>query len=1377
MRIQRFSRIIAFAGFCILPAWITVNRTLLYGTQYGSLRFACITFLALLMLLRPKPSSSKGQDQTQRTKHGRKALMILVGLATVVAGALASWTSLEWLGVLILYWACLSLMLPIRYKGDITRSLCFLIWMHPLPSTWFATLQTWMRDTSILSSEWFLHTINTRVWADGTVLRTGRYAFEVPLAHSGIAPLMVGLLMALAIGMVRRWHLGYRLLILLLAIANALFLNSLLISTLALLTPQWSSPNAAETFLQDMQGIVITGAVMIVFLEALLMDCFRIFQQRQRERLLAVRKGGLSEYPPFWHHFRQWVGWGLTMALMLCLTAILAWRSRPAHRRAMLKDVAIAMRDRDNLNHARRLASLIALHEPDSLNWRMTTLRMDLMAADSQAVLDGLANMGRLPPTFEEQRKLLKVYALYQLGKTDDALKIMDQLDLNDRAHDPRTAILMAELAALRDDASDVANHLAVATKDPRNLSRIRALYPFLRQHQQWNVIVSTDSPEPYRTPEEALIMLESFFNIRAWSRAADLTLEIRDRGGDASKLLIPYFLLTLRTHGRWEQKYARLLLVQLHDTHKPEMLYDMIQQCMALKRPDLAWQVFRQMETHHPKHPLIPLATARFGEQWFSFRRHHFGLPADSERDTIDLKPYVTIGLQIPFWQRTLESIPLVDLLSATPNDVIRQTNLSTAITRFVSKKKENALTAQSQRLYVEALAEQGSLDQALVILDELGMAFPDELASIQSLRGTLLSRQGAWSQVYETLRTSQWTDVIRDDQHNVQWPPQSRSTSRSRRAHLDHAALLLLSKAQENMGLHLAAKHTARELIAYFPHSSQGREQLARLLTQEGDTETALQVLASSRSILSTKKLQLEADLLLETGRFQEWMSFYRFHELGPVRIPQHASQIYVLPAAERLLHAYSLRIPSEDQLANHAQWLRQHRDDATHGLGPMFHLWLDAYEHGCEGERAYPSTWIATGRDRVERASALHQLTLLLCREGRYSEASVSAQQAVMHLPESPTLWLFHIGLAETPLEQVHLARAYLPYDSHLWLAELVIQVQASDTPAYNVSRQRVNDLLKEALTRRPLHASTLTRASDLLLRNRWYQEAYTLAEPLLNDTRGFLAGMLQSVESTLRAGTTTQAIQALQRALDAAHDPPERLYAYLTILNLENETPVFDSRALQALHVLRRSEPDHLFWPQLLGYIRYERGGWERLHALHEMEHAIEAGATNLMPFVIAADVSQQMQNIEKAVRTIQNALEWHPDHPILLNNLVYLMTGHERFREEALALIPLIEEAAENDPRIRNTIARAYLRNGLISLAREHIALNLKTTEPGSPLWFRCHTYLAEITWLQGHPDVALNMLEQLMRGSRNIPDTMLLEANRLMSRISQDMAP
>jgi exosortase/archaeosortase family protein len=1377
--LQGFLRLPAILGAILPVLWMSLNAPVLFGSQHGGVRFSLATLFSLLILLRPKPEIENEAGLPRRPRPAWTVGIALAGTASVVLGLIIPIRLLEWIGILLLTYTCFAVALPTAYVRDLPLAMLVLFWANPLPNSLFTLLQTVMQTASVYGAECVLHLANTRVWADGMILRTGTRLFEVPEWCSGMRTATTVFILSLAIGILRRLRSQEILLFIAWSLVHALLLNVLRISAMIYFTP-WMQGNSSLDFLHDTAGLIVIAGVFLVFIELLILEHTKHRRQQKRDMLQAARRGALSEYPPFWHRFLRRRRTAIIAIVLVSVTGMTLWRLRPIHRTRLLKDVATMMRDSGDPANAHRLALLIASKVPEDLDWRFTTTRMDLLAGHPQRVLEDLERLTDLPPSLQLQRLVLQAYALLHLGRLDEARIIADALPGSVRRTDPRLAMILAEMALSRDDAAAVASHITVASGLADHQSRIRSLYPYLRMHHQWAAMAATDAPVPYLDPLQAFSILEAQMNLDNTPRVAALTLEALSRWPDDSRLLEPLYFMAIRDRGDWESRFGTHLLRILPSIPSPVIIYKLFDKCFRLARPDLAWTLYHRIVQIDPEHPLLLMAAVEYGHRWFVFRRHHIGMPADSVTGTIDLKPNYRLGTILPDWEPYTRRIPLGMELSTRDTVPVRKAFLHKAIGIFSERDRQHSLTTDLQYIYAHALEISGRLDLARALLDTVVEREPGESASVRELYSEMLERKGAWMQVYETLRNLLLADAPTDAQSPASaWPPVP-VARRADRGRLNLAPLLRLVNAQLELRLPLAAEFTVRETLRLYPYAPDAHALMARVLMLNGDDEDALHLLEKPRVRPRRELDALEAEALFATQRFNELDAFCRSRLLPQPRIPSGTVQDGSLPPAEDCLRRHPSCIPSEPDLTATAAALREHLESAGEGLRPLLTLWLDAWENRCEGDRANPSLWMETGRDRLEQATALSQLTLLLCRENRFADALPAARLAVAALPDSALLWQLLIGLEGGSPETIALARRFRPDDTDLWLADLVTRTQPGGSrPTSDDDRQRIRDnirpLLDEAL--RPgssMHTAGLARAADFLQRNGLYAESKQLAAVLVENARGLLPAYIITARNALQARDHKRAMASTTLAINASITPLPSLFENLVILKYANDEMDADSEMVNALRDLRHSDPRHPLWPQMLGYIRFRRGGKEILDAQFEMNTAIASGATNLTPYLIAAEVSRLLRNDDQAVRTLRRALEIHPGNLVVLNNLAYTLVQGGTNRTEALLLLPELIPAATKDPRVRDTVALVYLRNGNVERARETITRNLQNATPGAALWFRCQMHLAEIAWRQGNEQTAISMLEQILKSSRSIPDDDILAANTLLSRITTE---
>ncbi len=1379
--LQGLLRIPGIFGAALPLLWVVLHAPQLYGSQHGGIRFSLTAVFALLILFRrQRPTDVPEPGRTG--PHGAwLATAAILGTAAVVAGLIVPIRQVEWVGLLLVAYACLAFTLPRPLVRNLPAALFVFYWANPLPSALFGVFQTGMQQASVQGTEWLLHLVNTRVWADGMILHTGTRLFEVPAWCSGMRTATTVFILSLAVGILRRLRPAEMLVFIGWSLVHALALNILRISAMIYFAPLLAD-TAGLGFLHDTAGLIVIAGVLLVYIELLVLEHARRHRRRHREMLQAVREGGLSEYPPFWHRLARRRRVILASLALLALGGLVGWRSRPYHRTMMLRDVVLALRDSGDTSNARRLAAIVSDRLPtDDLEWRFTTIRLALIGGEPQRVLADLDALADLPPGLQLQRRILQAYALLALGRLEEAVAIVNELPEAERRRDPRVAMILAEMALRRRDAKAAAEHVITAGQWAPNAGRIRQLYPFLRVHRQWDAMAATDIRVPYADPVQAFSILEAFMHLNNVPRVAEITRELLDRYPDDPRVLEPLYFMALQSSEEWETRFRDHLLRILPEITAPETLYEMLYKCFELAHPDLAWQIYRRIAEIDPDHPLLHLAAVEYGARWFVFRSHFLDLPAGQAHETIDLKPFAILGTMLPDWRDLAQTVPLGETLAVADTVPVRKALLQQAIAGFAEREQHGALSLDLQYLQAQALERAGRLDLARAKLDAIVHDNPQEAATALNLLSEMFERKGAWIQVYETLRTyllampaaggGDSETPAPDD--SMCWPPLPVAI-RTDAEHIHLPPLLRLGEAQLKLQLPLAALFTAREAVRLYPYAPRAQALLAAALLSIGEAEAALQLLGHQR-VRNTRELDLlEADALMASERFARVEGFRRSRLLPPVAIPPGTVQHASLPPAELSLLWHRTQIPSEAEFAATAAALRGNLETAGDGLGPLLTLWLETWEHpGTEPDIA---RWAGTGRDRIEKATALNQLTLLLCRESRFTEALPVARAAAAALPDSPHLWRILISLAGGDPELVALARQSCPDDAEIWLADLVTRTRpAGAMPQAEADgdrlRERLAPLIEEAGR---YHPAARTRAAEYCWRGGLRDNAALLTRDLADDARGLLPACIADIRSALHGRDKQRALQATTKAINASIVSIPALHENLVLLKSGDGTIDTDSEMINSLRALRKAEPRNPLWPQMLGYVRFQRGGWEILDAMFEMNSAIADGATNQTPYLISAEASRLLRHYDRAADTLRRGLEHHPGHPALLNNLAYVLAQIPESVPEALALLPALETAAHDNPLILDTIAVVHLCADQLEQARQTIIRMLTQTNPGSPLWFRAQTHLAEIAWRQGQDQTAISMLEQLLKGSRNIPDEDILAANALFNRITTE---
>ena len=1360
----------------MLLLWVVVNAATLFGSQNGIIRSTLSLLFGLMILLRPKSEQDK---DCKKIALWLVAISTLGGIAAAISGIVMNVHQVEWIGIILLLFACLSISLPNIYARDIPRALFILYWLAPLPNRIFTQLQLFMQSASVAGSAWLLQLFNIRVWGDGLVLRTGVYTFEIPAWCSGMRTATTVFILSLAIGILRRMRPREITAFTAWSLFHALILNIIRISIMVIFAPHTHSTNGLK-FLHDSAGIVVIGGVLIVYLEMIYLENRKRWQHHVKSEINQAKFENISEFPPFWKRmlkYRKQIGWTVTVLL---LVIFIAFKSRPYHRAMMIGDVVNELRNNGDLDNALRGASVVSGLIPNDIAWKFSSIRLHIIAGQHQQAVDELEGMENIPEQYRNIHKVLLAYSLLYLGKVEQAAAIVNKLPENIRDNDPRVAMIMAEMALRSNDSEAVAVNVVNAANWAPNLGRIRNLYPYLHVHRKWKAMVKSDIKMPYNDPVQAFSILEACMQLDRTPRVADITLQVIERWPTDMRALEPlYFMAIKRGNKLWHQRFAEHLLRAIKRCNDPIKLYETMYKCFSLKRPDLAWQIYRRIQQIDPHHPTLPMSVAKYGQKWFIFNKTQLDIPASLPAESIDLRPFFILGKMFPKWSKTCDSIPLGEDLCVANTTPVRKRFLTQAIRDFRLKLDAGELLSlDMQYLYALALEMNSRIDLARQQLSKIEESHPEEKENIRIMMSEMYERKGDWVNVYETLRTyltqhESSTNAADTTSIKLSWPPPEEPQISSSTLHLK--PLIRLTKAQIKLKMNLSALHTAQKTEHIFPYSTKAIELYVTTLMQLGYTDDALQILEQPR-LHDIRTLDiLEAKALAKTERFSILPKFCRKAMLPQLRIPPDIPQQTKFPPAELVLLWHKVSIPSEEQFCANNKRLKQNLSTASPGLHRMLSCWITGYETHCAGKLAAPQPWIDVARDPVETAVSLNQLTLLLCRDEKFKAAKTAAQSAVAALPSEPILWQILISLSNGDIPTIELARHSCPDAPRIWLAELVAKTHPDITKDFDASSPHserwLNAMIDEAIEKE-FPAEIITRAGEYLWRNKLRSQAIRLARDISPRARGLLPAYVFAMHCAIYANDKEWAIECTSAAIKSAINPLPEFYRNFVTLKTALGKLDSDTDMVDALRNLRKSEPNNPIWAQLLGYIRFERGGWEIVDAMFQMQNAIENGATNAGPYLVAAEASRLLRNYDRSIDILEQGLKQHPNNLVILNNLAFTMASSPKHAEKALKLLPALIESKDSNPSIYDTIAVVYLNAGELDKARKITAEILNKTTAGSPGWFRAKTHLAQIAWKQGDKQSAIRILNNLLKNPKQIPDEDILNANTLLANIN-----
>jgi tetratricopeptide (TPR) repeat protein len=312
--------------------------------------------------------------------------------------------------------------------------------------------------------------------------------------------------------------------------------------------------------------------------------------------------------------------------------------------------------------------------------------------------------------------------------------------------------------------------------------------------------------------------------------------------------------------------------------------------------------------------------------------------------------------------------------------------------------------------------------------------------------------------------------------------------------------------------------------------------------------------------------------------------------------------------------------------------------------------------------------------------------------------------------------------------------------------------------------------------------------MARAADYLLRSGMKKAAALAARDAVSHARGLLPAYVVGIRCALAERNKPRAVECTKKAIQASIRPIPEFHLKMVELKVASGDAVAtDYDAVSSLQYLREKEPGNPLWAQMLGYVRFNRGGWEVVDSAYEMMAAIENGATNRTPFLVGAEASRLFGNYDRATDLLRKGLRYHPDDLALLNNLTYTLALAPGGSEEAMKYVPLLIQRAQDNPDILDTAAVACLRAGRLDDADRMLSGILAKAAEGTPPWFRARLRQAEVLRERARamPDRAPDdiarrsatnaeaaaILKSILKGARGIPDRFVIAANDLLAEL------
>jgi len=1323
---------VVLAVAAVLPlAWLASNYERIEGDQDGVIRLVLGLVLSLLVLVRPK------RPQGASRRSARVAPVIgVAGTLLAIDGIVFEVHQFEWLGLLAVCYACLRWSLPPRFSRDILLGLFLAYWIHPLPWQVLGNMQLGMQRLSIAGAEWALHILNHRVWADGLLLHAGFRTFGVPEACSGMRTLVTVSLCLLGTGFIMRLRWYELLVFILLGFAQVMMLNVIRITAMVSLAErmplEWSG-----TFLHDTLGVFLLVAVVLVQLEA---SAWRLWRTRRRAVKEGIKKRTVEPperarpFPMFWIFMFRW-GWVLAMVLLFAGgTAGAIYKRRPYHRKTMIGELADHLAERDPATAERAVLAALELAPGDR---GLVSKRIGILLRQEKHA-EALSLYRALPQELTTFETIMKSWALMGLDRPDEAVALIDKLPDADR-NLPGVAIVRAEYGVVRDEPEAVSRNAVLAAPLHLVRHRVRGLFPYLALHEQWHTIVAADRNVPYDEITHALLAIHANLQVRRVAGAAVAMKHAQASWPDEPVFLRGLFALaTARPDAGWDEMFFRTLEKCL-SVLRADDLATYLDYSFRLKRPDLAWLVYRRLKAADPHDPALSIIPAQYGDRWFTFRRHQIGVKAKHVSDQIDLRPGLTLmGAVYPLCIVT-PGIPLLDELGSDEVSSARRKFLGRALNELERREQSGTLTIRMETVYPLLLAMAGKFDEAHGRLNDLLVKYPRRRRHYQVQHAFLYHREGLWDKVYETLRECYY---------------QAEGTP-------DVRADLMMVNAAMNMDLSIAAFHVARQALRSFPESPHIETAIGALWDVFGFKDEALFII--DRAGLG-EELRVVPQLLYDTGRFKE---AERLSQALHVRLIERGEMVRqplrLAPAESSTMRRWSGSLDAE------AREKKIHRHSiALAGATSPFRcqlqkLAIEWYKQRGAGESADLQRWLACGRDPIEEATALHWLTMFLARQKRFEEAVRSARTAVERLPTSAPLQRVLVAVTEGDPEAIAEARKHCPTDPEIWLASLVAKEKKNGRGRWGLNE------IQTAVGEERYSVSTMVRAGDFLLRKGMTAAACVAARDAVKRGQGLLAAYVLALRCALQTGDLDWALNSALSAVDNAVDP---LPFYRTIVAIKTVRKSEDADLVAALERLRTLLPDEPIWSEHLAHVYFQRKDTQR--ALSILAPLVESsrGKIRVQSLLVAAESARAQGDLGASVRILESAYGLYPDRLAVLNNLIYNLAQSRSTVMQAKALLPRLLRMGGDSFEVYDTAAMVYMNSGDLEQASDYMSRALEVLDEDDYSALEVKLNSARILFLSGDLDRAADTV-LAVRGSPRCSDMVEIAARDLQTKIEK----
>ena len=1334
---------VLLAALALLGAWIAANYSRLTGDQHGMVRFVLGGLFAALVLVRPKPKDTPAPGHRAAWLGGSGA----AGAVLAVGGIIFTVHQYEWLGIMLLLYACLRWSLPNRYAGDILRALLLLYWIHPLPGQIFGPLQLAMQRWSLAGAEWVLHGMNVRVWADGLYLYTGFDTIGVPESCSGMRTAFSVLLCGLGVGLLFRFHVIELVVLLLTGLAQVLALNVARISAVVKLAPTMP-PEWSDNVLHDQLGWFLLVAIVLVQIEA---AAWQVWKGRLRRRLDGIARQDLepperaTRLPRFWSLFFRWARLLVVLSVLAMVIVLAVYKSRPAHREQMRRDVIEGLLE-TNREVAERAIARSLQRKPNDLDLLAKKARVQVMRRDFQGAL---ATFNSMPGPLSPLETTLKSWSLMALGRAPEAVAQIDALSEEERRL-PGVAMVRAEYAAIQDDPELASHYIVFAGNSTIAADRVRALFPFLARHEQWAAIAGADSDQPYQDVSQALIAAHACLRVNNLDGAARAMRHALHQWGEDPRFLRNLFVLaSRRPGGEWEDRFAANFTAN-YAKLDAEQIVPYITYCFQLSRPDLAWLAYLHLLAIDARHPDVFYTPAQFGSRWYGFRRHAINVGGGDRDATIDLRPLAAHTRYLWPLNRLWAHVPLEQDLTRASLGQVRDRYMKWTLAELQAREQDHSLSRRGELIFPSVLASEGRFDEAHKRLDDIRAKYPIFTPQVLLEHAEFFDQEKRWDEAYEALREYYMvTDLV------------------------ELQAELLMVNALLNLNLAVQAMDVANHAATMFP--GVGYTDLLRAAIWDifGFKDQALFVLGDHEDDLY---LHTAARLNAETGRLREADRTHKVLGLSfDPRAVGKRQTLLPVPAEMVITRRWPKPMLPEEiarELERCKARMAADKSPFMKALDTLTAAWYEA-PHGADP--ASLQRWRAAGRDTPkessrdipEKATALHRLAVLLARARQYDQAALATRAALGELPKSALLHRILIALTEGEPVEVQAARDACPDDPEIWLASLVAGVRTQGTGTWAMAS------CQQAVKAGLYSPDALVRGGDYLLRNGMLEEASYLARQAVENkrTRGLISAYMLGLRCALEKRDAEWALHCARLGIDHAVDPA---LFYRAIVEIKTIQATPDADLVTALEYLKEHFPKDPEWVQYLGHLYFQRGDSQRALTLLEPLISQELAGVRVRSLLLAAEAARVSGYDAKAIGILERTLALHPDQMSILNNLIYNLSQHPDTAPRARELLPRLLEINSESFAVLDTAAMVYLRSGDVDRAREYMDRAMARLDENGYGALETRLNSAEVLLAQGLFDEARIRIDEVRRDTRiNDLDYIDARARRLLDEVQR----